>query len=992
MTVQDATARVNDPAEAAAAPPPPPPEAPPADPTERARDTLATAGAPVLRTVAEAVDGARDAITIDEGVGKLNSDGDALYLRATAEGKGKLQIGLKGQYGGDLTIRQNGEGTDASYTVAVEKHALAALTGQISIPNLPIKAEAGVQTFDVVEMTFDTKEEAARAGKLIQRLAAADAVTDPLAAASGAALPAAGGTGSNPLANPLNGDGAPADLAQDLAGIGAADRAFLSGNITAYEQTVTGRGRLALEGKLPLPIAPGELGVEGRLDGRQILTRRVELPSDAEDGALTYTLAQDVRLSAKEKALLGPVVANQVAVGATAQNRVELARGRQEVSVTYDIPAGTDPTASPVGGRPVPEIDLARAGDLGVPDAVEMRTSAEWSDQSLLNPTRVDVNRASVTYRAEDPAGALDATKAFLRGDPAAAAAAIDATALAEVESVRRTGVDVQLGAKGQIGEGNKLEGSVILTAGLDDVIGRRTITLDPAAAGARTPADAPALPTDPVLAVLPKEGVAVRDAPDGTRTGVIRHGTFVAPDGETVKDAKGLDWQPVKGVDPQGHTVEGFVRADLLAGANPARGAMDAAGRASPALEAQGFKAVEAKEGDTLWDIAGREGADPAELIALNDEHLRAPGLIFPGDKVYVPGTAGPAQDAPAPDPATSVRVEETGETRIDGTGSLVKPEAGLVVPGAASKLGAEGTASGPPAPGETGVDPAPGVTASTADTPAKAPAPDAADEAQPPAEPAADGATSTGWTPDPGAPVPPPAPVTRSEPVPTPETDRPDLDEVLTGYQVDGEERGTWRPKVAFGVEVPGWADGVAGRELTMPFPPREGRALDELSLLEVREWGQITDATGKDAMALVPAPDGVDPMSREWQNDGHVDAARHALWNARMTQAFGEDWTAEYATAHEGVIGNEPAREAMDLYNNEVGRRIAVENPGASDAELQALVVDALRDGELVVLDADGDLAWSDRVETGAHGQARPGDLPGAARWNRDQDTGS
>lgn len=41
---------------------------------------------------------------------------------------------------------------------------------------------------------------------------------------------------------------------------------------------------------------------------------------------------------------------------------------------------------------------------------------------------------------------------------------------------------------------------------------------------------------------------------------------------------------------------------------------------------------------------------------------------------------------------------------------------------------------------------------------------------------------------------------------------------------------------------------------------------------------------------------------------------------------------------------IPGNETAREAIDLYNNEVGRKIAVANPDASREEFADLVAEA------------------------------------------------
>ncbi|WP_063046897.1 WXG100 family type VII secretion target [Nocardia pseudovaccinii] len=108
-----------------------------------------------------------------------------------------------------------------------------------------------------------------------------------------------------------------------------------------------------------------------------------------------------------------------------------------------------------------------------------------------------------------------------------------------------------------------------------------------------------------------------------------------------------------------------------------------------------------------------------------------------------------------------------------------------------------------------------------------------------------------------------------------------------------------------------------------------------------------------------------------------DGHADAFRHAYWNAMLTKEFGEDWTKAFTTAHERI--DDPAKthasaEAMDLYNNEVGRRIAMQNPHASNTELYALVKKAVLDGQTVVVGPgpDNKLMYSNQVPLGYTGQ--------------------
>ena len=104
-----------------------------------------------------------------------------------------------------------------------------------------------------------------------------------------------------------------------------------------------------------------------------------------------------------------------------------------------------------------------------------------------------------------------------------------------------------------------------------------------------------------------------------------------------------------------------------------------------------------------------------------------------------------------------------------------------------------------------------------------------------------------------------------------------------------------------------------------------------------------------------------------------DGHQDAFRHIYWNVLMTQQFGPEFAAAFGSAHEGVPGNPADREAMDLFNNELGRNIALQNPDATAEELQDLVMDAITSGQAVVIDGSGELAFSDSVAVGATGQA-------------------
>ena len=140
-------------------------------------------------------------------------------------------------------------------------------------------------------------------------------------------------------------------------------------------------------------------------------------------------------------------------------------------------------------------------------------------------------------------------------------------------------------------------------------------------------------------------------------------------------------------------------------------------------------------------------------------------------------------------------------------------------------------------------------------------------------------------------------------------------------------------------------------------------EAQMLDRLGLLGLRDMQQMKEAAQAEALERFPAtPDGS-------EIDNHLDAFRHAYWNALMTERFGEEWTREFTTAHERRPGNFASSEAMDLWNNEVGRGIATANPDASPDQLADMVEQAVRSGETVVVRPDGrGVMWSDQIPVG------------------------
>lgn len=221
------------------------------------------------------------------------------------------------------------------------------------------------------------------------------------------------------------------------------------------------------------------------------------------------------------------------------------------------------------------------------------------------------------------------------------------------------------------------------------------------------------------------------------------------------------------------------------------------------------------------------------------------------------------------------------------------------------------------------------------------------------------------------------------------------PSLESITEKYQVADDRMADWSPKLGGLIPI-----GEIGGKKNLTVT--EGRLLDNLTrdtgLLGLREFGAIKDQALDVSVAPVPLATSIPPAAERQiaampaeirgemraaypGNDGHTDAFRHAYWNAMMASEFGQTWTQQFATAHEGVPGNFAVREAMDLYNNEVGRKIAADNPGASRAVLADKVQAALDNGELVVVNRSGNLAWSNEVARGQHGVALLGVAPAA-----------
>ncbi|MFY1637416.1 DUF6973 domain-containing protein [Solwaraspora sp. WMMB335] len=182
---------------------------------------------------------------------------------------------------------------------------------------------------------------------------------------------------------------------------------------------------------------------------------------------------------------------------------------------------------------------------------------------------------------------------------------------------------------------------------------------------------------------------------------------------------------------------------------------------------------------------------------------------------------------------------------------------------------------------------------------------------------------------------------------------------DELLRRYRVSVDPDGM----VEFPTGVLGWSLerlGHSRQEVTAG----EARLLEDIGLFGIKDAYDIYK-TALNSAENVFAGQGL--------TDGHSDAFRHAYWNAMLTNRFGEGWTEQYTTAHERGGTNTATAEAMDLHNNEIGRRIAAAHPDAGPDELAQLIEQAVQDGDLVVVGPDGQLVRSNEIAIGDNGMA-------------------
>ncbi|MEE4379300.1 MAG: LysM peptidoglycan-binding domain-containing protein [Candidatus Competibacteraceae bacterium] len=966
---------------------------------ERVTDTAGQIGEGFVDStrerVAGAVDTFQDVLDPDQAIADLNSDGDRAVFGLTLETKTTVPLphvppgtGLKTQNGYQIVVEQVGdsqtpgvvEDTNVQYEVTFGKKLLGGLFNKQELVPGSVEGtlETNFYTADEVTMTFETREEAAEAVRILQQVALEDSVRiagsiasttnpttspgdvagnplaeDPNASGSNGPLP----NGSGPLGLP-----GPADIIADQVAPSEADRAFLQEHITSYSTTVGAQERAAVGASFQ------RLGIEARFDVHQEMVRTVELPQGNEPGRLTYTVAGDFDVSSKQKLKAAELQLPGGAgkVGYTPQNIADHANVSGEISLSWELTS--DPTTSPTNGRPIPEVDLLRNGDLGRPDQIAFQGQIEVAQPPFIDVERTDLERTTLEVSLDNPTeNAAPVFNDLINGDWEGALRNMgeDFQVSATQETIERDGYKQQhevgfSAARSTIG----FKVSAIAEAGNDDVVARTTIDADGNQLADQL--------YGRQLVVVPRDGLNVRAAPgvENDQVGTLYHGTFLRGNGNTQVDAQGMEWVEVQGRDVNGQDVQGWVTSQYV---EPhAEGAMGDTGRINPDLDAENYQTHQVQPDDNLWDIAEQYDADFQELVDLNSEHLIDPSMVFAGDSVYIPGTGQPVQPSTPSEPSNPSSPANPSNPSHPSAPSAESPAP---------------SAPNDSAPSET----APTNPSGSDSTPASPSEPSPPDQDNPSSSSSDANPPTTQTTPE----EPPPqgsAEDAEVAPVPADPT-RPTTDQILQDYQVATDPGGIveWQPSGFTGFV----ADVMGKGDQTVHCTATEAEMLDDLNIFQLKGMTESFDRAYSESEQRFAIPEDIANQRRSdfppgeqgdrdyatWvNNDGQRDAFRHAYWNAMMTDRMGVEFTEAFTTAHEGAPGNPADREAMDLYNNELGRRIAEENPDASDAELAQLVFDAIQNGEALVIDAGGELAWSDQVPVWGHGQADDAPDPG------------
>jgi hypothetical protein len=887
-------------------------------------ETVEAVIATVEDIVAETSDAVETFADPDEKIAQLNSDGDQVVMKAYTQAEGQFVGGLKMRYGYDLTIQQVGDiqaqgGADddnVNYQVSFNKRLMAGVGVELPIPVAEIKGEVRGSTDDTVTMTFESQEEASKAVRILQKTALTETANDVTSVADNTAD---GVVKPIPVSDiPVNYTDNPVsnplrspeeDHSSVVEHSGMAPTAEELEFISDHITSYS--TTLSNEGRAKFGLeAPALLGYEIRLDKADTITRTVTLPSEGEPGRISYTIGNAIDSSSKEALDLGPKLFDAFQLTYTAENVVEHGELSSEVTFNWDIPASEWTKFDPSNFGSA-ESSLFTTGNMA-PDSVESKLTLIHQDQVLTDPSRTDLKRYTITSSLDNPVRTTSQTVSkLLTGDLGGALTALSKESDMTItgEHIDRIGVRQEHGIDFQLKD--VIEGKVklIFEAGVDDITPLKGWTTD----------NQPEV-TDDQLQVPETEEtnnqwvVVPRNGVNlRTEPGVENSSAAILYHGTFIQ-ATGTESK-----DGQGNTWLEVSGTDV--NDQPAKGWV------------RGDLVAEHPEG--AMDETGRinpdlEAAGYRQITVVDEDNL--------WDLAQAQGV----------DIDKTVELNQTHIIEPD----LIFPGDTVYVPNTEGELSPESSETAEP----------PESTESTG-SPESTATPEPTETAEAPEPTESSGSTLNESF----------SPSSHETEMEGDQPDKSDLDAILHDYQIvtDTDDMvNFYTPDVLpFSMEnvaVDVWNQ-LTGDDIQLilhrKITASEAKLLDSLGIVELKELNDATDFARETAQDRVG----------KGLEDGHGDAYRHAMWSAGITRALGAEFSEAYTNAHEAVPGNPADKEAMDLYNNEVGHQIALDNPYASPEELADLTMEALEEGKLIVIDGDGELAWSNQVAWGETGFA-------------------
>lgn len=153
----------------------------------------------------------------------------------------------------------------------------------------------------------------------------------------------------------------------------------------------------------------------------------------------------------------------------------------------------------------------------------------------------------------------------------------------------------------------------------------------------------------------------------------------------------------------------------------------------------------------------------------------------------------------------------------------------------------------------------------------------------------------------------------------------------------------------------------DGKLDQAAVLNLGPPTTKPVDEFDMYRKLEFdasgpteGQVIATFGLGAITVSNlSGDADDATVKHFKNmttiDSKADAFRHTLFSYELSKRFGAHHAKRLMDAHEITFENHPGGRLMDLFNNNVGRRLALD-PKNRNRDGETVVLEALKRGEL------------------------------------------